>query len=73
MFASIKYFSFSLSLSLAGVEGNESPLALGKSAVGRDAVDWARMGASKISLAETVTRYTSRRSSSCIFDHASSQ
>ncbi|KAJ1482169.1 hypothetical protein T484DRAFT_1747764 [Baffinella frigidus] len=52
---------------VAGVEGDESPKELGKRAEGRDAVDWTKMGSSVISLAETVTRSTSRRFS-FVFD-----
>ena len=38
---------------VACVEVYEIPTALGKSAVGRQAVDWTKMGSSVISLAET--------------------
>lgn len=51
-----------------GMEDFASPSALGKSAMGREAVDWTKMGSSAISLAETVTLSTSRRSSLVPFD-----
>jgi hypothetical protein len=55
---------------VAEVDGYESPPALGKRAVGREAVDWTKMGSSAISLAETVTHSTSRRSSCVPSDFA---
>jgi hypothetical protein len=50
------------------VEGDERTPMIVRSAAGKDAVDWTTRRASFISLAETVTRSTSRRSSAGVFN-----